>query len=107
MTRYRIDFDALPWQEMRPGVHQKTYCEGGRQIRLVEFSEAVGEPGWCESGHIGYVLAGRLQIAFREGETLSYGPGDGIFLPAGQDSAHKGVNIEPGTRLLMVEDNIE
>ncbi|HUF72969.1 MAG TPA: hypothetical protein VMR74_08735 [Gammaproteobacteria bacterium] len=54
MTQYRIDFDALPWQQMRSGVRQKTYCDGGRRIRLVE-----------------------------------------------------GMNIEPGTRLLMVEDNIE
>jgi hypothetical protein len=107
MTKHRIDFEALPWQEMREGVREKRYCDGGRQIRIVEFSEAVGEPGWCESGHVGYVLCGRLQIAFREGETLSYGPGDGIFLPAGSADAHKGMNIEPGTRLLMVEDDIE
>lgn len=104
MVNYKVDFDSLPWQDLRDGVRHKVYCEGGRQIRLVDFSQVMGEPGWCERGHIGYVLAGSLDIAIRDGETHSYKAGDGIFLPAGSEHAHHGLNIQPGTQLLMIED---
>jgi len=103
MSTLRIGFDAMEWQEVRDGVRQKVYCEGSRQLRLVEFGECSGEVWWCEQGHIGYVLQGGLQISF-DGQVLSFTAGDGLFIPAGATTRHRGMNIEPGTRLLMVED---
>jgi hypothetical protein len=33
-----------------------------------------------------------------------FSPGDGLFIPPGAASAHRGVTITPGTRLILVED---
>ena len=93
----------MPWQDVRPGVRHKVYAEGGRQLRLVEFQTSDGFNEWCQQGHIGYVLEGGLQIDVN-GTALDFAAGDGLFLPSGVASQHRGVTIVPGTRLLMVED---
>jgi quercetin dioxygenase-like cupin family protein len=103
MSVYRVDFASLDWQEGRPGVRWKVYAEGGRQIRLVEFKTSDGFDDWCEQGHIGYVLAGALTIEIA-GRVVSFTAGDALFLPAGSAAAHRARSIDPGTRLLMVED---
>jgi quercetin dioxygenase-like cupin family protein len=93
----------MEWQQIRPDVRQKVYCEGSRQVRLVEFDTSDGAEHWCEVGHIGYVLKGALSISF-DGQVISFKAGDGLFIPAGAASKHKAVSISPGTQLLMVED---
>lgn len=100
---YKVEFDSMPWMDVRPGVRHKVYCEGARQFRLVEFTTSDGFEHWCETGHIGYVLAGGLKIEFRD-QVLEFQAGDGLFIPHGTASAHRGLYITPGTRLLMVED---
>jgi quercetin dioxygenase-like cupin family protein len=99
----KVDFDGMEWQEGREGVRYKLYTEGTRQIRLVEFATAEGDPHWCERGHIGYVLSGGLTIEVN-GAMHAFTAGDGLFLPPGAPNAHRGVTITPGTRLIMVED---
>lgn len=103
MSAFRIDFGAMQWQEGREGVRDKTYSDGARRVRLVEFATSEGFDGWCREGHIGYVLAGGLDIDFN-GTVLSFSAGDGLFIPSGAESQHRAVSIVPGTRLLMVED---
>ena len=103
MSIFKIDFDAMEWQASRPGVRHKVYCEGLRQIRLVEFATSEGDPHWCDRGHIGFVLAGGLEIDFN-GKVLSFSAGDGLFIPPGATASHRGFAITPGTRLIMVED---
>jgi len=100
---FTINFDAIDWQQVRPDVRQKVYCEGSRQVRLVEFETSIGAENWCESGHIGYVLNGALTISFN-GKVISFRTGDGLFIPAGEASKHRAVSISPGTQLLIVED---
>lgn len=104
MSQYKVDFTSLAWDERREGVRQKVHCAGGRVLRLVEFSTSEGFDHPCEQGHIGYVLAGGLVIEY-PGELVTYGPGDGLFIPAGKASAHRTLSITPGTKLLMVEEN--
>jgi quercetin dioxygenase-like cupin family protein len=99
---FKVDFAALPWIEARAGVRIKTHRSGDRQVRLVEFSTSEGAPEWCESGHIGYVLAGALTIDFK-GTVQEFRAGDGMVIPSGAASAHRGVWIEPGTQLLMID----
>ena len=103
MSIFRIDFDDMPWDEVRPDVRQKLYCEGAKQLRLVEFDTSDGAEGWCEAGHVGYVLKGALSIDFN-GEVVSFTAGDGLFIPAGGETRHRSVSIAAGTQLLMVED---
>ena len=100
---FKVDFGAMEWQDGRPGVRHKVYGEGSRQLRLVEFATSEGDPHWCDRGHIGFVLAGGLEIDFN-GQVLSFSAGDGFFIPAGAGSSHRGLTITPGTRLVMVED---
>jgi hypothetical protein len=100
---FKIDFDSMEWQDGRPGVRHKVYCEGSRRIRLVEFATSEGDPHWCDLGHIGLVLAGGLTIDVN-GTVLSFSAGDGLFIPPGAANAHRGVVITPGTRLVLVED---
>ena len=64
MSPFKVDFEKMEWQQVRPDVRQKIYCEGSRQIRLVEFETSDGAEHWCEAGHIGYVLKGGLSISF-------------------------------------------
>ncbi|MES2606315.1 MAG: hypothetical protein V4603_15380 [Pseudomonadota bacterium] len=104
MSAFKINFEAMPWQEGREGVRFKLYCEGDRQLRLVDFGTADGYDSWCELGHIGYVIKGSLSIDCN-GVVHAFKTGDGIFLPSGPDSRHRAVTIEPGTQLVMVEDH--
>jgi ethanolamine utilization protein EutQ (cupin superfamily) len=103
MSPYRIAFESMEWQQIRPDVRQKVHCEGSRQVRLVEFESSDGPEHWCEVGHVGYVLAGALSISF-DGRIVSFRAGDGLFIPPGSAARHRAVSIERGTRLLMVED---
>ena len=103
MNPYKIDFESMEWQQIRPDVRQKVYCDGSKQVRLVEFEASDGPEHWCETGHIGFVLAGALSISF-DGKVVSFGTGDGLFIPSGTASKHRAVSIARGTRLLMVED---
>lgn len=103
MGLFKVSFAQMEWQQIRPDVRQKVYCEGSRQIRLVEFDTSDGAEHWCEAGHIGYVLKGSLSISFN-GEVVSFAAGDGLFIPAGAATQHRSVSITAGTQLLMVED---
>ncbi len=103
MSQFKIAFQSIPWEESRPGVRQKVHCDGGRQIRLVEFLSGEGFDHWCEEGHIGYVLEGGLEIDFN-GDVVTFAAGDGLFIPSGSASRHRSPAITPGTRLLMIED---
>lgn len=103
MSPFKIEFESMEWQQLRPDVRQKTYCEGSRIVRLVEFDTTAGHEHWCEEGHIGYVLKGGLSISFNE-QVVSFTAGDGLFIPDGAASRHRAVSIQPGTQLLMIED---
>jgi len=104
LSPFKVDFASIDWCEGRPGVRYKSYREGSQQVRLVEFSTSDGDPHWCELGHIGYVLQGGLTIDFN-GTLVSFAAGDGLFIPPGAATAHRGVSIVPGTRLFMVEES--
>lgn len=99
----RIDFDALPWQSPAACVRQKVFASGSRRLRLVEFAHGFVEPDWCLKGHIGYVLSGRGELTF-EGRSVPFGPGDGIFIPAGLEHRHKTTVLSDVCRVILVED---
>jgi quercetin dioxygenase-like cupin family protein len=103
LSPFKVSFEDMAWQQIRPDVRQKIHREGTRQIRLVEFETSEGAEHWCETGHIGYVLKGALSISFN-GEVVSFKAGDGLFIPSGAASKHRSVQISSGTQLLMVED---
>jgi len=97
----RIDLEGIPWVEPAAGVRSRTADHGGRRVRLVELAPGFREPEWCRKAHVGYVLAGRLEIVFAEGaETLS--AGDALVIAAGE--RHRASVVEGPVRLFLVED---
>jgi quercetin dioxygenase-like cupin family protein len=77
-----IDFAAIDWVEILPGLRAKV-CQGdGRVVRLVEFGGGFEEPGWCEKGHAGYVVSGRLTVRFDDG-IVTYETGQGVCIASG------------------------
>jgi quercetin dioxygenase-like cupin family protein len=102
MDTYRVDFDRVPWEAPMKGLRFKAVRQGGRQLRLVEYTNEM-EPHWCEKGHIGYVLEGQLEIRF-PGEVCTYAAGDGVFIPAGPEHKHMGRALTDVVRVLFVEE---
>ncbi|HVF49033.1 MAG TPA: cupin domain-containing protein [Pyrinomonadaceae bacterium] len=103
MNPSKIDFDALVWEEPAAGVRCKAVSRAGRRLRLVEFTSEFVEEGWCVLGHVGYVLAGEVEIAFA-GRTEVYKAGDGIFIEGGEAERHRARVFGETARLLLVED---
>ncbi len=103
MDALRVDFEGLEWQAFAPGGRHKLAERAGKRIRLAEFSDAFLESDWCERGHVGYVLEGKLEIAF-EGRTERFGRGDGFVIRGNGAEKHKARSLGPVARLLLVED---
>ncbi len=103
MEACKVVFESLAWHAPMPGVRFKVFGDGGRQMRLVEFTSTFVEPHWCEKGHIGIVLLGELEVDF-DGHIVRYGQGSGIFIPAGASTKHKARSVTPTVQLLLVED---
>jgi quercetin dioxygenase-like cupin family protein len=103
MDQYKIDFESSQWETPAEGVRFKAYEQGGRKLRLVEFSKEFVEPDWCTKGHIGYILEGQMEIDF-DGRVILFGPGDGIFIPPGEEHRHKGRVLTDKVKAILVED---
>jgi ethanolamine utilization protein EutQ (cupin superfamily) len=103
MGQYKIDFKTMPWEAPAVGVRSKAYEQDDRKLRLVEFSKEFVEPDWCANDHIGYILEGRMEVDF-DGKVVVFGPGDGVFIPAGREHKHKGRVLTDKVRVILVED---
>jgi len=103
MNKYRIDFRHIPWKQSGSNVRMKVHHEGNTQVRLVEFSREFTETGWCQKGHIGYVLKGRLEIFFSR-KKVAFKAGDGVFIPPGIKHKHKAHILTDTATLLLIEE---
>jgi len=103
MQQYKVAFDSLPWSSPATGVRLKAHRHGDRQLRLLEFTDQFVEPDWCVKGHVGYVLEGQLEIDFH-GNKIIFNPGDGIFIPPGEEHKHMGKSLTDVVRVVLVED---
>ncbi len=93
----------MEWEEPAEGIRFKVYEQDGRKLRLVEFAKEFVEPDWCCKGHIGYILEGQIEIDF-DGDVITFGPGDGLFIPAGEEHKHIGRVLTDKVRAILVED---
>ena len=84
------------------GLRYKAITHGSRRLRLVEYTKDL-EPHWCEKGHTGYLLEGRLEIVF-DREVVVFNPGSGILIPAGREHRHMGKALSDVVRVVFVED---
>ena len=102
MIEYKIDFESIPWETPIEGLRARKKIQGGKQLRLVEYTKEM-EAHWCEKGHIGYVLDGQFEIRF-EREVIVFNPGDGIFIPSGEEHKHMGRVLSDVVKVIFVED---
>jgi hypothetical protein len=103
-AKRRVDFGKLGWRKTSPGAPEKRYTRNGRVLRLVRYTDAFRETDWCEKGHVGMVLSGRMVIDFGK-EQVEYTAGDALFIDAGGQNKHKAM-IAPGEEatVLLFED---
>jgi quercetin dioxygenase-like cupin family protein len=105
MNQYKIEFESMEWEVPAEGFRFKAFESGGRKLRLVEFSKEFVEADWCCNGHVGYILEGEIEIDF-DGDLITFGAGDGVFIPAGEEHKHKGRTITDTVTAILVEDEI-
>jgi len=98
----KIDFQSLSWQTPMTGARFKAAVLGDKRLRFVEYTKEMA-PHWCEKGHIGYVLEGRMEIQF-DGGTATFNAGDGVFLPPGPEHRHMAKILSDVVRVVFVED---
>jgi quercetin dioxygenase-like cupin family protein len=103
MEQYRIDFESMEWESPADGVKFKAHERNAGKLRFVEFSKEFIEHDWCTKGHIGYILDGQMEIDF-DGTKEIFGPGDGVFIPAGQQHKHKGRVLTDKVKAILVEE---
>jgi quercetin dioxygenase-like cupin family protein len=93
----------VPWQSSVLGARSKSVIAGARRVRIVEFTSDFVEAEWCETGHVGLVLKGQLEIDFRDHVVL-YAEGEGILISPGVAHGHKARAVTPTVQLFLVED---
>lgn len=103
METLRINFDALAWEQVAPGVRFKASTRAGRKLRLVEFTNDFVESDWCLKSHFGYVLEGELEIAFPH-TTQTFSAGDGLVILGGEAEKHRARVTSGVARLILVEE---
>ncbi len=103
MEQYRVDFKSMPLETPVAGLRFKAREQGGKKLRLVEFTREFVELDWCMNGHIGLILEGQIEIDF-DGKVIMFNPGDGMFIPPGQEHKHKGRILTDKIRAILVED---
>jgi mannose-6-phosphate isomerase-like protein (cupin superfamily) len=99
---YRVAFRDLPWEECASGIRHKVHRRGGQLLRLVEYDASMA-PHWCERGHVGTILSGRLEIEFTSG-TQVFEPGDGVDIPSGHEHRHMARVLSDRVTALFVEE---
>lgn len=103
MHTYRVDFHLLPWEEPIPGVRHQFLDQKGKRLRLVEYTREM-KPHWCTRGHVGIILEGRFEIRFADSVGV-FNPGDGVFIPSGEEHRHMAVALTERVRALFVEES--
>ena len=98
-----IEFGSLDWTSPATGVREKAVDVGPLRYRIVEFTPEFVEDGWCERGHIGYMIEGELEIKFAD-HTIRLSKGDGLFIPGGEESKHRAKALSSVARILLVDE---
>jgi hypothetical protein len=79
----------------------------GTRWAVVEYREGISRQEWCEEGHRGYVISGRIEYEFDDGRApLRVSEGEAFRLPSARlgGGAHRGHNVAPGpTRLFLID----
>ena len=99
----RLEQEA--WRDDAPGIRARECFDiDSKRFAIVEYGPGAARDDWCEEGHYGYVIAGRIRYRFKDGRpALEAGAGEGFFLS--HDSGHQGANAaaDGPTTLFLVD----
>jgi hypothetical protein len=99
---YRIPFVQMAGESPAQFVTAKAATVGAHRLRVVEFRMGFQEVDWCRLAHTGYVLAGRLQLAFPT-EQIVVETGDGLYIPLGDAHRHKATPLTDRAVLVLFD----
>jgi hypothetical protein len=98
---YKIDFSRIEWESPLAGMRHKCIDQGSQRVRLVEYSSELS-PHWCEKGHCGYLMSGKMAIEYPDIE-VTCNEGDGIIIPDGPEHRHKGRVVSDKALVFFIE----
>ena len=98
--RGRIDWSAIPWRDAAPGLRVKEADAGSRRLRLLVFTSDYDRTAWCEKGHHGHVVAGRVTFMFDDGP-VTLNEGDSLHIEDGPAHRHQ-THVAEGEEALLV-----
>ncbi len=99
--QYKADFSHIDWECPIEGVRHKYLDQNNVRLRLVEYSKEM-PLHWCEKGHYGYLIEGRMEIEYEHARLL-YESGDGIFIPDGGEHKHRGKALTDNVLVFFIE----
>ena len=101
---YRVAFADTAWEPALEGTARlKRVVRGGKVFRLVELTPQTRHPNWCETGHLGFIVEGALEIEF-EGTTTRFSAGDALNIPHGPADRHRPRSLTDRMLMLLIED---
>ncbi len=103
MSKYRIDFATIDWESSPLGSRFKAFELADKRARMIEIKREDEHPDWCQTGHIGFVFSGEMEIEFRD-EVVKFKQGDGLAIPAGSETEHRPRAISEKVLLFLVEE---
>ena len=103
-----VPFGEIGWTDEVPGIRARETDVEGTRWAIVEYSEGASREEWCDEGHRGYVISGKIGYEFDDGrEPLRASEGEAFRLPPASlgGGAHRGRNVAPGpTRLFLIDE---
>ena len=101
---HAIRFDELPWEPLGEHARQKQIVAQHRTVRLLQLDDGFHEPDWCRKSHLGYVVAGELQLTFADrAETVR--TGDALILTGGVEGRHRAAVVRGPVTVFLIESN--
>jgi mannose-6-phosphate isomerase-like protein (cupin superfamily) len=89
------------------GVVDRERLVDGARWAIVEYGAGAGRLEWCETPHIGYVVAGSIRYEFEDGKAeLHISAGDAFTLPSSPRHRGRNTGATPA-RLFIVDGQID
>lgn len=102
---FRLAFADVEWEPTLAGTARlKRIARGRKTFRLVEMTPRSEHPEWCETGHVGLIVDGDLEIDF-DGEIETFRAGDALSIPHGRKFRHRPRALTDRAVMFLIEDD--
>jgi uncharacterized cupin superfamily protein len=110
MTLPKMPFTITDWSEL-PATRiqgQQGYTEwraqdfGAIRVRLSEYSPGYVADGFCDTGHVLYVIEGEVEVELKDGRRFKMTPGQSFSVSDFGDAAHRCSSVH-GAKFFVVE----